>query len=376
MKFANRLLTLVSLLVLALPAAAGPRDLVLIAGGDVSYQRGQFDALLEKVGTGPGMFTKVKPYLDQADLRFLNLETPLTDAPFAQKKTYLMATPPHRLQWILDAGFNLLSLANNHTFDAGLQGVKDTVTTLRGAQASGHHLWWAGADPEPSKADAITYFTPPGKELKVAFLAFGNNRAPQVASFWGKKVYDRVREARKNADLVIVSVHSGKEYEHVPDDHLVKRFRGLVDAGADIVLGHHPHVIRGVEGYKGGVILYSLGNFSFASFTSRHHEKGAKLYGMLPLVYVTDGKPSRLRIVPLYVNNKESFEVPGQPKLRPTPFQPQPLSGAYAATVLAAIDEWTAAIPGNATKLSIEGDEAIVELSAPAGGSAPAAGNR
>lgn len=353
-------------------AAAGPRDLVIALGGDVSFHHGWFNAKLDKVGESPGPFSLIQSYLDEADLRFLNLEAPVTEGSAVIKKTYSLAMPPHRLAWIVKAGFNLISLANNHTADAGVEGLAATIANLQKVRDGGTDLWWAGADPDASKADAVTYLTPEGKELKVAFLAFGNNRAPEVASFWGKRVTERVKEARASADLVLVSIHAGKEYDHVAEPDLARRYRGLIDAGADVIIGHHPHVVRGVERYKHGVILYSLGNLSFASFTVRHHETGAKMWGMLPMVYVTDGKLSRLRIVPLWVSHNEKLVVEGEPALPPTPFQPQPLTGGHARAALDAFQRFSDAVEGNTTRLAIDGDEANLDLTGSAGGSGAA----
>lgn len=357
---------------LATTAVAGPRDLVIAFGGDVSYHHGWFDAKLDKVGESPGPFHLIQSYLDEADLRFLNLETPVTENSAIIKKKYSLSMPPHRLAWIIKAGFNLISLANNHSADAGVEGLVDTLANLQKVRDGGRDVWWAGADPDKSKADAITYLTPDGKELKVAFLAFGNNRAPEVANYWGKGVIARIKEARANADLVIVSVHAGKEYVHVAEPDLARRYRGFIDAGADIIVGHHPHVVRGVERYKGGVILYSLGNLSFASFTVRHHETGAKMWGMLPMVYVTDGKLTRLRIVPMWVSHNERLVVEGEPALSPKPFQPQPLTGGYARAALDAFQQFSSAVDGNSTRLAIDGDEANVDLTGSSGGSGAA----
>lgn len=371
----NRLRTLIvcTALLVAGAASAGPKDLVIALGGDTSYHHGWFDPKLEKIGADPGPFNRIQSYLDEADLRFLNLETAVTEGSAVVKKKYSLAMPPHRLAWIVKAGWNLISLANNHSMDAGLEGLQDTIRHLTEARDAGHPMWWAGADPDPAKADAITWVDVEGKDLKIAFLAFGNNRAKEVASFWGKRVHQRIRSAREKADLVLVSIHAGAEYDHLVKPDEARRYRALIDAGADVVIGHHPHVVRGVERYKDGVILYSLGNLSFASFTVRHRETGAKMWGLLPMVYVTDGKLARLRLVPLWVSHNEKLVVEGADPLPPAPFQPQPLKGAHARAMLGALQEYTTAIDGNATRLHIDGDEANLDLTGAAGGSGGAA---
>lgn len=349
------------ILAIAGHAEAGERDLTIVAGGDVAWPRGWAEGPTAAAGA-KGPFALIAPYLQDADLRFVNLETPLTDRPFQVKKRFLVATTPTRLQWLLDAGFNLLSLANNHTADAGVEGIADTLQALEAARASGRPLWWTGAHTDPAQAAAPVVWAPPGKSLRVAFLAFGNNASRHVASVFAASAVERIRAARREAGFVIVSVHAGGEYQHVAEPALARRMRAFVDAGADLVLGHHPHVVRGIERRGKSLIFYSLGNFSFSSYTTRHHATGARLYGILPIIEVKDGAIAQARIVPLYVNNREPWQLEGQAPVRPTPMRPQPLRGAYATAMLTELQQWSAAIVGNETAIAIVGDEGRITL--------------
>ncbi len=348
--------------VVAAPAFAGPRDLRLVAGGDVAYPRdGGIDRVVARYHDE--LFDDIKPFIQGADLAFLNLETPLTNRDATGNKRWPLVTRPDRLQWLIDAGFNLYSLANNHTHDAGDRGVHDTLEAFEGARAAGHTIWWAGAARDKAGAWSLTTFTPPGKSIVVAFVALGEARTGLVPPPKDPRALDLIRRADQQADVVIVSVHSGREYEHVPRAHRAERFRGYVDAGADLVLGHHPHVVQGVERYKDAVIFHSLGNLSFGSRSIRHLYAGAKLYGILPIIDIQDGKVAHVEIVPLYVNNVEPWKI-GKEVVETRPCVPKVVKGVFAQKVLSALLEWTAQIPGIDPEavgaLSINGERAVM----------------
>jgi hypothetical protein len=341
----------------------GPNDFLLVAGGDVAYPRGWMDRLVER--QKGKMFANVRGYAKAADLAFLNLESPYTDAEFFLKKKWPIATPPHRLDYVLDGGFNMFSLANNHMFDAGEQGIKDTLDLLEAKRKERGWLVWTGAALKRKDVWKPAIFTVPGKNIKVAFHAFGYARSSLVPVPYGPKALAAIRTYDKQVDITIVSVHHGKEYIHVPSEKKAVAYRKYVDAGADVVLGHHPHVIQGVEAYKDAIIFHSLGNFSFASKTRRHHKTGAKLYSMLPLIYIKDGKVERAEILPLYVNNSEKFEV-GDQVLKSTNFKPQIVTGVFAKQVLTDLKGWTRKLPGVNKRAvrayKIRGDRAVIQV--------------
>ncbi len=323
-------------------AERGPRDMVLAAGGDVAYPRGWMDRLVERQKSK--MFDYVRAYAQASDLAFVNLESPYTEAEFVLQKKWPIATPPHRLDYVLDGGFNMFSLANNHMFDAGEQGIADTLALLKQKRRANPNLFWTGAALKARQAYKPLIFTVPGKELTVAFHAFGYARSNLVPMPYSKAAFKAIRKHAPDVDITIVSAHHGKEYQHIPKPKKASVYRKYIDAGADVVLGHHPHVVQGVEAYKDGIIFHSLGNFSFASKTRRHHKTGAKLYGIMPLIYFKDGRVERAEVLPLYVNNSEPFEVGGE-TLRPTNFKPQVLKGAFAKRMLKDLRLWTHQLP-------------------------------
>ncbi len=336
---------------------------VLNAAGDIAYPDGwggvdEVDAKQHK------LFEQVQELLDAGDLNFANVECPLTTIVPKVEKTYPIHCDPKRFSYLVDAGFNLISLANNHSLDAGIEGANDTRALLEQTRSDERPLWWAGTGATPADADAPAIFTLPGQKATVAFFAVANTgKESCVASQYDDGLIDAIKAAAQQQDIVIVSVHAGLEYHHAPEADAVERYHSWIDAGADVVLGHHPHVVQGVERYGDGVIFYSLGNFSFGSRTRRHHETGARLYSMLGRVFFKAGKVLEVHTVPLYVNNSEAWTM-GASTLAPVHATPQRLAGVFASAALVEFQDFTAAIPGGApTRIEAARDVGLVEKS-------------
>ena len=332
-----------------------PQDiLILNAVGDcahpVQYYRADLEALNYRVHDG------VMPLLRQGDLNFINLESPITDRLPVIKKMFAFNSPLASLVEIQRAGFNLISLANNHIGDTGDAGIADTEEHLR-QLSSRRPLYWAGAGSQ----NKTLFFQLPHHPQKIAFLAWGSEE--RVPDFDVEGAEAAVREASSMADIVLVSVHAGPEYYHVPEARLVQGYRRLIDAGASVVLGHHPHVAQGVELYGQGLIFYSLGNYSLSSKTVRHHRTKAKLFALMPTIRFKGSTVVEARITPLYVNNSEPLMVePGGQKLEPTPFCPQIAQGIFAKTINDSIVGWSGKIAGNTTTFIRAGDVLLVQL--------------
>lgn len=361
-------------------------DVTILLGGDVALPAGPNDAALEVLG--PRVFEYVQPFMNRVDLVFANLEAPLTTRPAVLKKAFPLTMPPARLAWLVAAGIDVLSLANNHMGDAGRAGVADTIATLKDAHAAESacqegarlppatlrsasdqpgscdaRLSWTGADPDPQRAadPVITEV----KGVRVGFLAFGNGRAPEVAHFGDRgAVVAKVRAARARVDVLIVSIHGGTEYQHAAEPTLVALFHALADAGADVIVSEHPHVIRGLERYHTTLILHGVGNLAFGSITDRHHDRGATLWGMLPIVHVIDKKVDHLEVVPLWVDNGYPLLLAGHPDLPPAALQPRVLAGPYAQAMLDALAALTRATDPTLTIVR-KGDEGWVYLYGP-----------
>ena len=216
---------------------------------------------------GAGFLRHVTPILSSTDITFGNLEGVLLDGGEPGKKCsnpnacYLFRSPSHYVKHFVNAGFDVLSLANNHARDFGEEGRLASMATL--AAAGMHHSGLEG--------DFASFMA---NELDVVLLAFAvtkNSNMMLDYDFAAEIVADHA----KRHDIVIVSFHGGaegqsvtrlpfaeEEYFNEPRGDVVKFSRMMVDAGADLVLGHGPHVVRAIERYKNRLIAYSLGNFA------------------------------------------------------------------------------------------------------------------
>lgn len=213
-------------------------------------------------------FRETSRLLTAADITAGNLETSITKRGTPeQNKEYVYRGPQEALVPIKEAGFDFLSLANNHTMDYGWEGLSDTMDALDEAE-----IKHAGSGNDEVEAFTPAYLEGNGKSVafvgltqvvpKVEWKA-GRNHPGLAEAYSFERAVAAVKEARGNADVVVVMVHWGKERTDMPVMQQQSLARALVDAGADLVVGSHPHVLQGFESYKGKWIAYSLGNFVF-----------------------------------------------------------------------------------------------------------------
>jgi poly-gamma-glutamate synthesis protein (capsule biosynthesis protein) len=193
------------------------------------------------------------PYLRSADLALANLESSLTTAP-SQTSGYSLCAAPERVRYLVAAGLDLLSVANNHSLDCGSDGLTETESTLRAAGLT------------PLDAQPV-YHTING--LRLAFLAFDDVSAPLDVD----AAAQAIEEAHDSDALVVVSIHWGMEYQGGASERQRMLAQEFVEAGASLIWGHHPHVLQpaewirppaGSEPARGAnLVLYSLGNALF-----------------------------------------------------------------------------------------------------------------
>ena len=216
---------------------------------------------------GVSFLTDVTPILSAADIAFGNLEGVLVDGGEPGKKCsnpnacYLFRSPTRYAELYRNAGFDVLSLANNHARDFGEEGRTSSMNAI--AAAGMHHS---------GRVDDFASFEHAG--LRVAVLAYAVTKNSNMMLDYDL-AFTTVADFAKTHDIVVVSFHGGaegadvthvpfadEEYYDEPRGDVVWFARGVVDAGADLVIGHGPHVVRGMERYKDRLIAYSLGNFA------------------------------------------------------------------------------------------------------------------
>ena len=245
---------------------------VWIAGvGDIMPGRGIGRALATDNGLDR-VFGDTLPLLWSSDLLLGNLEGAVTNGGVRTEKSYTFRFGPDTLARLKEAGFDYLSLTNNHSFDYGQSGFADTLENFRrtGVATSGVGL-------DPASAAAPTKLNIGDVELRILSIgaypqerngfsgekstAVGENR-PGV--LWtGDSAKQAVSRGFSRDSFDILMIHGGKEWSEAPSIEVQELFRSYLDIGADAIIGSHPHVVQGLEAYEGKLIAYSLGNFLF-----------------------------------------------------------------------------------------------------------------
>ena len=288
------------------------------------------------------LFDGIRPILDKSGAVFLNLEAPLSERGTSrQDKKYTFRAPPSVADAMFREGIRVVSLANNHILDYGYEALEDTFSNLRAAGIA-----WTGAGPS-STAARKPAIVPTGSG-DLAFLAFSNtfpkdywagkNRSGTL--FGSPGTIKKAVSSALSAGPVIASFHWGQELMTAPKDYQIELAHLAIDNGASLVVGHHPHVTQPIEIYRGRPILYSLGNFSFCSYS-----KNANVGIMAFAIITPDGHCQRLEIYPLLVDNTR------------VAFQPVTIKGLDGQRIF---DPLTAAISPKDAEVRWEGDMGVI----------------
>lgn len=251
-------------------------EITLIFGGDVMLARTVEQKILAANDfTLP--FQKIAGEFSSADLAFVNLESPFLDGGNSTPNgSTVFRALPETIEGLKSAGIDIVSLANNHFGDQGQRGMRYTLQHL-----ADNKIEYCGAGENYSEARAPKIFEIKGR--KIGFLGYAypetmyvaTDNSPGLANMETGPMKKDVERLKDSADFIIVSMHAGAEYTHTPGRFQIAFARVAVEAGADLVIGHHPHVVQSVEKYGGGFIIYSLGNLVFDQMWSEPTQQGA-----------------------------------------------------------------------------------------------------
>jgi poly-gamma-glutamate capsule biosynthesis protein CapA/YwtB (metallophosphatase superfamily) len=287
----------------SVPATAESDAVLIVAGGDVSFGREVGQRVVENPVYAP--FAGILPFFRDADVRFVNLESQLSEQQGetqSPRHRLIFTGPPEAARTLARAGIHVVSTANNHAWDYGRSALFETLEHLRaaGIQSAG-----TGRDPEQAYRPAILR----SKGLSVALFALTHvwNQGPidkhegrdYVAWATFAKLREALAKARAENDIVLVSYHGGAEYQDAPSPQTRGFVRAVIEAGADAVIGHHPHVIQGIGWFSGRPVFYSLGNLVFGS----RGEHPWTRYGMLARMRVSAGAPPSFGICPYRIDD-------------------------------------------------------------------------
>jgi poly-gamma-glutamate synthesis protein (capsule biosynthesis protein) len=323
----------------ASPASTEPPPVRIVSGGDVMPDR-SVEEYAEANGAD-AVLAGIARVLRKGDASWVNLEgvTSTLGTPW-EAKEYTFEGPPAFAPALADAGIDVVTMGNNHSVDYGRTALKDTLKRLENA---GVQVVGAGRDLDDARAPAIVTTS---SGATVGFLGYSDVWWPgfeatsskagvaQAFSDIGRMKRD-IRALSRKVDYVVVGYHWGYEYQHYPVGQQTKEAHAAIDAGADLIIGHHPHVLQGFETYKRRLIAYSLGDLVF--------DHVAVETGQTVLVDATlrpDGVTARL--VPAYASSA------GIPSLQ---------HGASAQTILALLKQYSAPLD---TSIRIDGDVGYV----------------
>ncbi len=281
-------------------------EILLTFGGDVTFgykndeeHKDSQPYFLEQNGMDYSIiFKNVYDIFSNDDLTMVNLETTITDATRHLDKTYYFRAPYEYVNILTEGSIEAVSVANNHSKDYLEQGREDTIRTLYE-----NDILVAGEN----YAASVEI-----KGIKVGILAYVTFQT----GFNYKSAIERdISYMNRTHDVVIVSMHWGQELDYEANGGDIKLAHKMIDAGADLIIGHHPHVIQGIENYNGKYIVYSLGNCSFAGSSNPTNDD--ILLFQQKFKMTKDGVvPSDARIIPCRVSSQEHKN-----DFMPTPFE-------------------------------------------------------
>lgn len=278
-----------------------PEVITIAFAGDMIME-GSIEEAMNKHGANYP-FLQVQDELQKADYAIVNLETAVTKRGTAYSKEYHFRTGPQSLQGLKQAGFNMVSLANNHAKDYGEEGLLDTFDYL---DEAGLDYVGAGKNSDQAYAAKFTEI----KDKQIAILGF-SRVLPNVSWYAGpskpgiasgyqlERMVQIISEVKADADFVFVYMHWGVERNSTPEAYQKSDARAMIDAGADGIFGSHAHVIQGLDFYNEKPIAYSLGNFLFPDYV-----QGLTAESCL-LTVVIDGDEISMKYTPYEITNNQ-----------------------------------------------------------------------
>lgn len=229
-----------------------------------------------------------------------NLETVVTDGGASLEKSVVLRVPREQAHYLRDTGIDVVNLANNHTLDFGTVGLESTISAVESAEVG---LIGVIKDGEQQPYILST------NTCRIGILGYSIgvtlNVAIGVAPLHLPRILDDVAALKaQDVDRVIINLHWGEEYVAYPSPDQQRLARSLIDHGVDVVIGHHPHVVQGIERYKAGVIFYSLGNFNFQNHTSVDRQFPGTCWGLIALLRFQHALPVEYECAVVRIDNE------------------------------------------------------------------------
>ncbi len=256
---------------------------------------GTYTAVVDEKGPA-WPFSLVRYYLDNDDLTFANSEVVFTNATRYQSKRTVLGAPPEYAKVYLHSGIDILNTANNHCMDYYAQGYRDTLQTLDALGIPHFGTLYPGTKQEQDRLETVEI-----KGVRIGAVGFSY---PQTADL--PLIGERIKKLRgAGCDLVIVSLHWGREVSSSPKGWQITMAQRVIELGADVIWGHHPHILQQVMFCQGKPVFFSTGNFTFGAMQDVDPDTG-----IFQLKYsLRSGKPELVRfsVVPCRTQGKGDF---------------------------------------------------------------------
>ena len=300
-------------------ALTSRQEITLSFAGDCTlgtyYGQGEgnrFDQVEKKEGKAY-FLEKVKPIFEADDLTVVNLEGPLTTGGKRQDKQFAIKGDPSYVDILKLGSVEAVSLANNHTYDYGQEGLQQTQAILDKNQID-----YFGNS-------RISY-----QEVQGVKVALIGEKGWDKSAATKKRLQQAISQAKKQTDLVVIMFHWGNEREHMPNAIQKDLAHFCIDEGVDLVVGSHPHVMQGIETYKGKNIIYSFGNFSFGA-NKNPEDKDTFIYQETYTLEKDQVIRKESKVIPCSISSS---------KVRNN-YQPTPLEGKEAERVLQRLKKYS-----------------------------------
>ncbi len=294
------------------------------------------DVFEEQGGNTAYFFQNVAGIFSHDDLTIGNLECALSDQGTRADKSFAFRGDPSYVQILTDGSFEAVNLANNHSADYGQEALSDTVANLDAAGI----LSFSGTDTVMTEINGV----------KVGLV--GVNALNEEGS---SQLVPAIQSLKtQGAQLVIASVHWGVEKAEEPETEQVELAHSAIDAGADLILGHHPHVVQGIEKYNGRYIVYSLGNFCFGGNTNPSDKDSMIFQQTFSFTNGTLVPDDNTQIIPCRISGSDSVND----------YQPAIASGEERTAIIDKITERSRAVGTDAALLYFGNEETALTSSA------------
>ena len=305
-----------------------------------------YNAIYEKSGSETYSFDLVKSFFENDDYSYINLETTLTKASSRLDKgfSYNFKGDPEWARTMLAAsGVDGCNLANNHSYDWKSRGYEETQEVVREA----------GMDIGTQNSAVFTNFN--GLEvvlLSANYITTSYNPNEVFGDELTELMIKQIQQFKRDSNIVVVNCHWGLERKNIPNEEQTVPAHKFVDAGADLVIGHHPHTLQGVECYKGKYIFYSIGNFAFGGKATTDEVNRISIM-VRPRFALRDGRATvtGICVVPCYTTSAADLEENN--------YQPMPVFGATANRIYSQLREYSneLAYPASVSCPSVDFEE-------------------